>query len=255
MNKIRKCIKFVEKYHKYFNTITGEQYLSTTKFISQFYSDFNANKIAYDLVTINYRYQEQYADYSTEDAVIHLKQEWNKRTQVGNTVHNYLELYLKGILSKKNARIHQLTTAFDNLRLRDKYSSFIFIPEYILFSHQYKLAGQADLVLINHEDNSFVILDYKTNQKGIQKTAYDDRRMFFPLSYLPDCNHYHYSLQLNLYAYFLEQELGYKCVDKILLWVNTNSPDTVIIEPIQVGNYYKEIRLMLNEYEQMKKVE
>jgi len=76
--------------------------------------------------------------------------------------------------------------------------------------------------------------------------------MFFPLSQLPDSNYYHYSLQLNLYAYFLEQELGYKCVDKILLWVNTNSLDSIMIEPIKVGDYYKEIRLMLHDCEQVK---
>lgn len=245
--KIWKHIKFVERYHKYFNTITGEEYLSTTKLISQFHSKFEPDKVAHDLVNNNRVYQEKYADYELEDAVNHLKGEWSKRTEIGNIVHNYLELYLRGILRKKSPRINQLITAFDNLKFREQYPNFTFIPERILFSDEYKLAGQSDLVLINYEDKSFMILDYKTNHKGIKKTAYNNEMMFPPLSHLPNCNYYHYSLQLNLYAYFLEQELGYKCVGKTLLWINTNSPDTVIIEPIVVDDYYKEVRLMLHD--------
>lgn len=43
----------------------------------------------------------------------------------------------------------------------------------------------------------------------------EEKKMFSPLSHLPDANGIHYSLQLSLYAYFLE-ERGYKLKD---LWI------------------------------------
>ena len=73
--------------------------------------------------------------------------------------------------------------------------------------------------------------------------------MFAPVSHLPDCNYYHYALQLSLYAYFLEQELGYSCAGLELLWVNTNSQDFVVINSIPVPNLIEEIDLLLDHHQ------
>lgn len=117
----------------------------------------------------------------------------------------------------------------------------------IVFSDKYKLAGQADLILINKQDKTFLVFDYKTNQKGIEKNAYQDKRMFPPLEHLPHSKYYHYALQLNLYAYFIEQEFNYNCIGKTLLSIDINSPNQVIIESVPVSNYYQDIQLILND--------
>ena len=37
-----------------------------------------------------------------------------------------------------------------------------------------------------------------------------------PLAHLPDCNYYHYCLQLNAYRYILETEYGFKVSEMLL---------------------------------------
>ena len=70
------------------------------------------------------------------------------------------------------------------------------------------IAGQADLVVKNGNDIS--ILDWKTN-KEIKKRSFFNRTkkknvmMKFPLTNIEDCNFWHYTLQLSLYAYMLQQ--------------------------------------------------
>lgn len=237
MDKIRNHIKFVEDTHQYFNVNTNEEYLSITKFVSNYYPKFEADDIALNLVTTNSKYIKKYEGLPIEEAVARLKEEWAKRTQIGNEVHNTLEKYVtEGLRDDKYSDI------FDNLRLKERYPDFQIVPEMLLYSDKYKMAGQSDLVLINEKEETFIIFDYKTNEKGIQKRSYNDKRMFSPLDHLPDCNYYHYSLQLTLYAYLLREETGYKCDGLTILWVDTAE---LIIRQYSVGNHWGDISQIL----------
>lgn len=84
-------------------------------------------------------------------------------------------------------------------------------PEFLIsykFDEYLKLAGQIDLLIKDNDD--ITILDWKTNSK-IDKESYFDRStkkrqmMKFPLDNIQDCNFYHYTLQLSLYAYLLQK--------------------------------------------------
>lgn len=98
-------------------------------------------------------------------------------------------------------------------------------PELMLNHPEYKtLVGTADRVEI-YEDGTFDLSDYKTNEKLEFSSfqVYDQRlrrrtpkMMYEPVSHLEDCNGMHYTLQLSLYALFLE-ERGYKLGN---MWIN-----------------------------------
>lgn len=84
-------------------------------------------------------------------------------------------------------------------------------PEFLIsydFDHYLKVAGQVDLII--KDNNDIVIIDWKTGKK-IDKESYFDRNtksrqmMKFPLDNIQDCNFYHYTLQLSLYAYLLQK--------------------------------------------------
>lgn len=97
-----------------------------------------------------------------------------------------------------------------------------------VFLIDYLLSGTIDILCIR--DTDFVILDWKTNRNGLQfesgyykkdkttkpaqltnewvsKTEY----MLPPLNYLPNCNGYHYTMQLSMYARMVELILGIPC--------------------------------------------
>uniref|UniRef100_A0AAU8MK32 Exonuclease V n=1 Tax=Geladintestivirus 2 TaxID=3233134 RepID=A0AAU8MK32_9CAUD len=98
-----------------------------------------------------------------------------------------------------------------------------------VFLIDYLLSGTIDILCIR--DTDFVILDWKTNRNGLQFTSgyfrkdkttkpaqltneyiNKDEYMLPPLNYLPNCNGYHYTMQLSMYARMVELILGIPCV-------------------------------------------
>ncbi len=51
-----------------------------------------------------------------------------------------------------------------------------------------------------------------------------------PLQHLPDCNYYHYALQLNLYRFVLESEYDYRVSGMFLGIVHPLSAEQACIE-------------------------
>lgn len=97
------------------------------------------------------------------------------------------------------------------------------------FLIDYLISGTIDILCYRPDD--FVILDWKTNRNGLQfesgyfkkdKTAkpvqltneYVTKKEFMlpPLNYLPNCNGYHYTMQLSIYARMVELILNIPCV-------------------------------------------
>ena len=71
-----------------------------------------------------------------------------------------------------------------------------------------RIAGQLDLLI--KDGNDIIVIDYKTNKK-LEKESFYNRftksrtMMKFPMDNIMDCNFYHYTLQLSLYAYLLQK--------------------------------------------------
>lgn len=98
-------------------------------------------------------------------------------------------------------------------------------PEFLIsydFDDYLKVAGQIDLII--KDGNEITIIDWKTNKKIDQESYFDKntkkrQMMKFPLDNIQDCNFYHYTLQLSLYA-FLLQKINPKFKIKKLLIVH-----------------------------------
>lgn len=110
-------------------------------------------------------------------------------------------------------------------------------PELMLWYLPGLLTGTADIVDID-KDKGFDLSDLKTN-KSIEFEsfqAYDKntrskkpKMMNPPVSHLQDCNGIHYTIQLSLYAYFLEQ-FGYTCKSLTLIHLITDKDHNIIQE-------------------------
>ena len=71
-----------------------------------------------------------------------------------------------------------------------------------------RIAGQADLIVKSGNDIS--IFDYKTNREIKKRSFYNASKkknvmMKYPLNNIEDVNFWHYTLQLSLYAYIIQQ--------------------------------------------------
>lgn len=97
------------------------------------------------------------------------------------------------------------------------------------FLIDYLISGTIDILCIR--DTDFVILDWKTNRNGLQFQSGYFRKdkttkpaqltndyvlkseyMLPPLGHLPNCNGYHYTMQLSMYAIMVELILDIPCV-------------------------------------------
>jgi len=80
--------------------------------------------------------------------------------------------------------------------------------EWMVFYEEYLLAGSIDMVFENPEDGTLEIYDWKRSRE-ISYEAYGQKTAHTKcIQHMPDCNFWHYALQLNVYKTILEQKYG-----------------------------------------------
>jgi hypothetical protein len=104
------------------------------------------------------------------------------------------------------------------------------------------IAGTIDLIC-DLGDNCCSLADFKTNKALHMKSKYG-KYMLPPIAHLPDCNFIHYSLQLSMYEFLLEQK-GYWVKDRKILYIN---PETRKIEEYQTKSLRAEVVKIINAF-------
>ena len=186
-----KKVKFNEDDHSYF---LGDKKLeSVTSYVSRFKNIFDTDSIA-----------EKYAKKNklNKDTVI---EQWNIKRELsakkGTAIHKIFEHYILTNVVKLSNQYEEENIA--NKFIDDYFKSKKLIPlETELIVYNKELAGQVDCIAKDNKDNIY-ILDWKTNQK-IDTESYQNKKMLGMYSHLPDCNFYHYSLQLSLYKKMID---------------------------------------------------
>lgn len=113
--------------------------------------------------------------------------------------------------------------------------------EQFVGSKDYDICGAIDFLAYSKKLDSLIIIDYKTN-KEIKMKSYKNKMMLPPLNHIPDCNYYHYSLQLAIYKYLIEYETGLKLSSKKwLIWMNETQDDFTLYECVNLDKEAKEI--------------
>lgn len=151
-----------------------------------------------------------------------------------------------------------------NNKYEEIYRVFKFYTDrgYVIYSEigsfliDYLLSGTIDILCIRPDN--FVILDWKTNRNGLQFESGYFRKdkttipaqltnewiiksefMLPPLNNLPNCNGYHYTMQLSMYAKSVELILGIPCVGLGLCHIGS---------PFVLNNYGMPYRDINNQY-------
>lgn len=126
---------------------------------------------------------------------------------------------------------------------------------YISNDNELRLAGQADLVLIN--EDQVQILDFKTNKEIKKKSHFNNitkkyKMMKYPLSNLMDSNYWHYAMQLSTYAWMIQQiDNRFNIKTLNLIHYDHNNKRTIYPVPY----LKKEVEAMLKEYKRSLKTQ
>jgi hypothetical protein len=109
-----------------------------------------------------------------------------------------------------------------------------------VWSEEHKLAGSIDMVFYRKSDDSYVIYDWKRSKEI--KRENDWETGYGPVSHLPNCNYWHYTLQLNVYRWFLETFYGLKISDMYLIILH---PDNTNYKRFRLNRLDDEVNDML----------
>lgn len=193
-------IQFLPESHQYISTVPdGKNWQSVTKVVGTLYEKFDA--MAGAAKSSNNRKSKWYKMPEAE-----ILQAWesekNRSTDLGTWYHNMRENNLYQQTDKvihKPVYVEGIKTA-----VSQKLQEGIY-PEHMVYLESVGLSGQVDrLEVVGDIVN---INDYKTC-KEIKKESYVNwegvsKKMLKPVQHLPDCQFYHYTLQLSLYMYII----------------------------------------------------
>jgi hypothetical protein len=184
--------------HTYTNTETGEIYTSVTTFIGSYKKPFDKDKWSNIIAKREGVSQKEILDRWSDITV--------KAQNKGTNVHLVMEEFIKNKTISKG--FEDLVNSFiKNTNGVIKDNSLI-LSEQLLYLHEHKLAGTADLIVEN--GNNFYVMDFKTNKKFNFDNKYNDY-FYSPIDYLPQCEFTTYTIQMSIYAYMYELLTNKKC--------------------------------------------
>lgn len=228
-------IIFKEKTHQYFNTDTGEEYLSGTKFLHLFEPPFDKDTISKRVALKEGKTQEE------------ILKEWDNISKqacdYGTATHLLMEKYIK--FGDKDESYPILYKTFHDCVGNEYKNAEAIHSEELVWIDEFKIAGTADLI-IDHPNNEFSIGDFKTNKK-IELFSKFGNRMLEPISHLSQCQHNIYALQLSLYAYLYSLLSGRKLRHIFLMHCNDREKGWTYIP---CNAMILEVRFMLHFYKE-----
>jgi hypothetical protein len=130
----------------------------------------------------------------------------------GHKAHSEVEFYIKNKKIKKDGIYKNIVKEFKRIKFKGELQA-----EIRLSNLKYRIAGTTDLVEFV-DKNVVNLYDLKTNKKIVQYCPFGNR-MLPPFERYYSTNFFHYTMQLNLYAFLLE-EAGWWVNNMTLLHVN-----------------------------------
>jgi hypothetical protein len=225
-------IEFEPLAHTYTNTETNEKYISVTTLIGKYEPAFDAPLVA---GRISKR------DGIPVDIILDTwEQIKNAACKKGSMIHDMMERYIKD--GTRNNNISWLYTEYDRIIKEQIWRYNKVHSEMLLYDHDYKVAGMADIVIDSGQ--YFYIVDFKTNKEFGFECKYGDY-FFEPLEHLPVCEFNAYCLQLSMYAYMYSRLTGKKLKKMFILYLR---PDIKSFDVIHLNYMMTEVHSLMDHY-------
>jgi len=190
--------------------------VSVTKLLSSLHSKFDADKVIQGMKNSPKWPESPY--FGKSDAEI--KKQWNdngiQASTAGTALHLTIEEYLDGQpITHKHVLESPEWKYFMEFWSQHEKVLEPYRMEWSVYIEELKLAGQIDAVFRRKSDGAFFIYDWKRVKEIKYENAFQN--CLEPISHLPDTNYWHYTLQLNVYRYILENYYGMVIKDMYLV--------------------------------------
>lgn len=238
-------IQFDEPTHVYTVQGSSKGIISCTKFLHEFFGHFDAKGTIKKMMASPKWTESKW--YKPGITAKEIEEQWNangrEASGAGTAMHLAIEQFLNGSEHVILPHIKETTEwrYFMNFWRDHGDDLEPYRTEWEVWSEDHKLAGQIDMVYRRKSDGKFLIYDWKRSKEI--KTENKFQTGLPPIQHLPDCNYWHYTLQLNVYRWFLENLYGLEIEDMYLLVLH---PDNKNYKRVRLNRMDEEVEAMLN---------
>lgn len=226
-------IAFDEPTHKYYVNGSCEGNISCTGFVHEFFGHFDPKSIIAKMKKSPKWSTSKY--YGKTDKEI--MDEWSNNGKVaseaGTAMHLAIEQFLHGSPEQIKPEIKDTPEwryfmkfwadcGGDLEPYRSEWEVFTDSLTPVEGERKIKLCGSIDMVFRRKSDGKFVIYDWKRSKEIKAENPFGTGLP--PLDHLPDCNYWHYTLQLNVYKWMLEKFYGLEVADLYLVILHPDNP-------------------------------
>ena len=241
-------IAFDEPTHKYYVNGSCKGNISCTGFIHEFFGHFDAKKIITKMRKGANWANSKYYGRTDEEIMGEWTANGKEASSAGTAMHFAIEQFMHGALEEINPTVmntpewkyfmkfwkecgddlepyrSEWEVFTDRLDLPASQHREVFTDalDSSASERKIKLCGSIDMVYRRKSDGKFVIYDWKRSKEIKSDNPFGSG--LAPLDHLPDTNYWHYTLQLNVYKWILEQSYGLEVADLYLVILHPDQP-------------------------------
>ena len=216
-------IHFDEPTHVYTVKGSSKGICSITKFLHEFFPHFDADAVIKNMMKSNKWPSSPWFGMSAAA----IKEAWNangrEASEAGTAMHLGIEMVMNGAEAVVTDAIKESIEwkYFWNYWRDDCKVWEPWRTEWEVWDEDLKLAGSIDMIYKHRTNGTYAIYDWKRSKKITMENDYQTG--LGPVSHLPDTNYWHYTLQLNLYRWLLENNYGIVISEMALVIMHPNN--------------------------------
>ena len=237
-------IQFHEPTHVYTVQGSSKGIVSCTKFLHEFFEPFNAKAVIKKMMSSPKWTESKW--YKPGITAKEIEETWSssgkEASGSGTAMHLGIEQFLNGSEDVIDPKVKDTVEwkYFENFWRDHGNDLEPYRTEWEVWSSEHKLAGQIDMVYRRKSDGKFLIYDWKRSKEIKMENKFQTGLP--PIQHLPDCNYWHYTLQLNVYRWFLENLYGLHIEEMYLLVLH---PDNKNYKRVRLNRMDDEVEAML----------
>ena len=218
-----KEVRFVEKTHTYYVKGSTKGIVSTTGFVHAFFPHFDPIATIKKMKAAPTWPESPYFGMTDQEIADKWSSSGKEASGAGTNMHLAIEQYLNGAHNRIEEAVKTTKewTYFMNFWRDVSQDLEPYRTEWEVWDEEFKLTGSIDMVFKRKSDGAFVIYDWKRSKEIKKENAWD--KGLGPMDHLPNSNYWHYTLQLNVYRWFLERHYGLKIVELCIVILHPNN--------------------------------
>ena len=238
-------INFVEQEHRYLIENLPANELSVTRLIKKFKREFKREAMAartakklqvtVEQVLADWEANRLYSSVIGTMAHKYIEGFYNKTKDIGPTPDvDKLGFDEKEKIAKNLPLIVKL---FQNFYNDYQYYQCVKNEFVVGDLNDTLVCGTADMLCVNTKTQALEIFDFKTNKKLEHSNKY--AKLFYPFDDMDECGINEYTIQLNIYKYFIEKYTNLKVEGLKIIWLQPTNDTYKVIELPSIQNKIK----------------